>query len=159
MKNILLKVMAVAVVMALGATVAWAQGPAQLTEPSEQTGETVSVTISSAGYSTLYSDKALDFVGTGLTAYIVKVYDGKTMMSEVSDVPAYTGVVLKGEAGAYKIPVVDSSSTDVSANKLIGFLEETELASNDTITYSGLRVLPSTDEVGFAMITDSMTVP
>ena len=119
----------------------------------------VPVKISGAGYSTLYTDKALDFAGTGLTAYIVKVYGGNTMLSEVSDVPAYTGVVLKGEEGNYKIPVIDSSSTDVSANKLVGFLEDTVLVSNDTITYSGLRVLPSTDEVGFAMITDSMTVP
>ena len=122
MKNILLKVMAVALVMALGATVAWAQGPAQSSEPSEPTGETVSVTISSVGSSTLYTDKALNFEGTGLDAYIAKLSGGEISLSPVSDVPANTGVVLIGEVGDYEIPVVDAAETDVSENMLMGFL-------------------------------------
>ena len=101
MKNILLKVMAVAVVMALGATVAWAQGPAQSSEPSEPTGETVSVTIRDLGSGTLYTDKALSFEETGLTAYIAKLSGGETVLSEVQDVPAYTGVVIMGRTGLY----------------------------------------------------------
>ena len=47
------------------------------------------------------------------------------------------------------------SDTDVSENRLIGFLEETRLASNDTVTYYGLRVLPSTGNVGFAKISEA----
>ena len=121
MKNILLKVMAVALVMALGATVAWAQGPAQSSEPSEPTGETVSVTISSVGSSTLYTDKALNFEGTGLDAYIAKLSGGEISLSPVSDVPANTGVVLKGDPGIYEIPVaVDTTYSDVSSHIMPG---------------------------------------
>ena len=155
MKNILLKVMAVAVVMALGATVAWAQGPAQLTEPSEPTGETVSVTISSVGSATLYTDKALNFEGTGLDAYIAKLSGGEISLSPVSDVPANTGVVLIGEAGDYEIPVaVDTTYSDVSENLLIGFLESRRLASNDFVTYYAWTVL-SSGNAGFSKISEA----
>ena len=161
MKNILLKVMAVAVVMALGATVAWAQGPAQLSEPSEPTGETVSVTISSVGSSTLYTDKALNFEGTGLDAYIAKLSDGEISLSPVSDVPANTGVVLIGEAGDYEIPVaIDTIYSDVSENMLIGFLGDSRrLASGDSVTYYAWTVL-SSGNAGFSKISeDGMNSP
>ncbi len=116
----------------------------------------VSVKISSAGASTLYSPKALDFAGVeGLTAYIAKLRDGETWLSPVSDVPAYTGVVLMGAEGEYEIPAIESSDTDVSENKLIGFLEETRLASNDTVTYYGFRILKSTGNLGFAKISEA----
>ena len=154
MKNILLKVMAVALVMALGATVAWAQGPAQSSEPSEPTGETVSVTIRDLGSGTLYTDKALSFEETGLTAYIAKLSGGETVLSEVQDVPAYTGVVIMGDPGSYDIPVIDTSYTDVSGNKLAGSLVEKRIASNDTITYYAWTRLNSTGEAGFARISE-----
>ena len=74
--------------------------------------EEVPVTITEAGWATLYTDKALDFSGTGLTAYTATCSGSVvTLSSPVDDVPANTGVVLKGAAKDYKIPVIDSSLT------------------------------------------------
>ena len=69
------------------------------------------ITITDAGWATLYTDKAVDFSGTGLTAYTATYADGTVTLNEVSDVPANTGVVLKGEADTYNIPVIASSET------------------------------------------------
>ena len=72
----------------------------------------VSTTIGSAGWATLYTDKALDFSGvTGLTAYTATC-DGSTVtLTPVDNVPANTGVVLKGAGNTYSIPVAASSET------------------------------------------------
>lgn len=80
----------------------------------------VSASISSAGWATLYTPYALDFSGVdGLTAYTATL-DGSTIkLKAVDDVPANTGVVLKGTASStYNIPVITSSSTAKGA--LIG---------------------------------------
>ena len=70
---------------------------------------------SSTGLATLYTAYPLDFTGTGLTAYTgtySKVGDDEFLNLEpVEDVPANTGVVLKGAAGTYNIPVIASSET------------------------------------------------
>ena len=72
----------------------------------------VPATITSAGWATLYTPYALDFSSvTGLTAYTAAVADNKVTLTEVTDVPAGTGVVLKGDADTYNIPVAASSAT------------------------------------------------
>ena len=72
-----------------------------------------SVAISDAGWATLYTDRALDFSGVeGLTAYTAICSDSKVTLTKVDDVPANTGVVLKGAEGSYSIPVITSSTTD-----------------------------------------------
>ena len=117
--------------------------------------EFVPVTISSVGSATLYTDKALNFEGTGLDAYIAKLSDGEISLSPVSDVPANTGVVLIGEAGDYEIPVaVDTTYSDVSENLLIGFLESRRLASGDSVTYYAWTVL-SSGNAGFSKISEA----
>ena len=69
-------------------------------------------TITSTGWATLYTPYALDFSGVaGLTAYTAVVADNKVTLTEVTDVPAGTGVVLKGAADTYNIPVAASSAT------------------------------------------------
>lgn len=69
-------------------------------------------TITSTGWATLYTPYALDFSGVaGLTAYTAVVADNKVTLTEVTDVPANTGVVLKGAAKTYTIPVIASSET------------------------------------------------
>ncbi|MBR1755197.1 MAG: chitobiase/beta-hexosaminidase C-terminal domain-containing protein [Bacteroidaceae bacterium] len=70
------------------------------------------LTISSAGWATLYTPYALDFSDVaGLTAYTASC-DGSTVtLTEVDDVPANTGVVLKGDEDTYSIPVIASSET------------------------------------------------
>ena len=89
----------------------------------------VSKTITAAGWATYCSPYALDFSGsiTNLTkAYIVTGATGNTLnLTEITGtIPANTGILLEGE-GAVTIPVVTSSSTDVSANRLVGVTSET----------------------------------
>ena len=71
----------------------------------------VSTTVTSAGWSTLFTPYALDFSGTGLTAYTATCDGTKVTLTPVENVPANTGVVLKGAANTYNIPVIASSST------------------------------------------------
>ena len=73
--------------------------------------ENVPATITSAGWATLYTDKALDFSGTGLTAYTATCSKSVVVLTPVDNVPANTGVVLKGDEGNHKIPVIASSET------------------------------------------------
>ena len=70
------------------------------------------VEITAAGWATLYTPYALDFSGvSGLTAYTAAVDGDNIVLTEVADVPANTGVVLKGAADTYDIPVIASSET------------------------------------------------
>ena len=91
-----------------------------------QTIASVSKTISAAGYATLCSEYPLNFTGSGVKAYIATIEDKSVKFTEVTSVPANTGVLLKGTEGNKTISVA-ASSTDVSANKLIGVTEETEV--------------------------------
>ena len=81
------------------------------------------ITIPVINWSTYASDYALDFTTpiAGLTPYMVTGHTGNAItLSEVTTtVPAGTPLLLKGTAGNnYSIPVVASSDTDVSSNKL-----------------------------------------
>lgn len=72
---------------------------------------TPKVTIAAAGWATLFTPLALDFSGTGLTAYTATCAGSTVTLTPVENVPANTGVVLKGAEGNYNIPVIASSST------------------------------------------------
>ena len=78
----------------------------------------VQATIGEAGYATFSAPCALDFSGvSGLTAYTAALNGDKTavVLTQVNDVPAGTGVILQGDAGAYTIPATASSTTDQGA--------------------------------------------
>ena len=82
----------------------------------------VDAEITSAGYATFSSDKAVDFSGaSGVTVYAAKVNDAKTAgaLIEVKNkqVPANTAVVLKGAAGTYTASAIASAAT-ISGNQL-----------------------------------------
>ena len=83
----------------------------------------VSAPISSYGWATFSSDYALDFskATTGLDAFMITGHEGNVVTKTPVEgtVPAGTGLLLKGAEGSYAIPVVASSSTNVSANKLV----------------------------------------
>ena len=119
--------------------------------------EYVSVNITSAGWATLYSDKALDFTGTGVKAYIGTVNGSSLTLTEVTTVPAETAVIIKGEEGPYDIPVIENSETDVAANALKGTLEEITLTNDSQTDYYAMKVL-SNGNVGFALVADEGTV-
>ena len=78
------------------------------------TPQTEDVTIASAsGFATLYTGKALDFssLSSELKAYTASVAGSTVTLTEVDDIPANTGVVLKGDVKTHNIPVIASSST------------------------------------------------
>lgn len=70
------------------------------------------MTISSAEWATLYTPYPLDFSSTGLKAYTATVANDVVTLASVTDVPAYTGIVLNGTAGDYTIPTLSGSTTD-----------------------------------------------
>lgn len=113
-----------------------------------QKDPTVSKTITSAGWATYCSPYALDLENaTNLTdAYIVTGgADGVLAKTSVKDgtVPANTGLLLKGDEGTVTIPVVASSSTDVSSNILEG------VTSNTNIAVEAGWVLMASPSLGF----------
>ena len=123
-----------------------------------KTGEVKS--ISSAGWATYCSPYALDFSGSisGLTnAYFVTgaKANGTTLtLSQITGtIPANTGILLEGSEGSITIPVVASSDTDVTSNKLVGVTEATEMTANS------IYVLLNGDSgVGFYQNANAFTV-
>ena len=83
----------------------------------------ISATVSNSGYSTLSSEKPLDFssLSSSFTAHIItaaSVGNTVTASDALDDVPANTGLLLQGTAGNYDIPIKGESSTSVSGNML-----------------------------------------
>ena len=71
------------------------------------------VSIGSTGWATLYTPCALDFSGvSGLKAYTATCNESTVTLTEVNNVPAGTGIILKGTPNKdYDIPAAGSSST------------------------------------------------
>ena len=82
-------------------------------------------TIGTAGYATFCTDVPVSFEGSGVTAYIATLSGSNVSFSEVTSVPANTGVLLKGEAGEKTFSVATGSTDDVSDNIFVGVTEET----------------------------------
>lgn len=75
---------------------------------------TLPVTISSAGYATLYAPVALT-IPSGVTAYIATTDNADYLhLEEVEGgaLPAETGVILAGEAGTYNFEITTGGSAD-----------------------------------------------
>ena len=95
---------------------------------------TISITPAKE-YTTLTCPYPLDFSGvTGLEAYIAtEVSGGSVLMTQVNNVPANTGLVIKktGSAASYDVPVLTGAAEDVTANKMAGSaIETTAIAAN-----------------------------
>ena len=78
------------------------------------------VTINEYNWATFVSSEALDFTGSDVKAYIVLGRQGTALTKNqiTGTVPANTPLLLNAAEGNYNIPVVASSTTDVSANLL-----------------------------------------
>lgn len=72
----------------------------------------ITVSISDAGWATLFTGKALNFAESGLKAYTATCDGATVTLTEVTTVPANTGVVLKGEKGNYDVAVTAASATE-----------------------------------------------
>lgn len=82
------------------------------------------VTISYAEKATFSCNRALDFTGTGINAYMITgANDGAlTLSSAMTKVPANTGLYLEGAEDTYNVPVVttsDASGVSTLDNMLV----------------------------------------
>lgn len=116
-----------------------------VTGVATKTAETITITdTGEAGgvdWATTVTNSALDFSGvTEFKAYTATVSDNTVTLNEVeTDVQAETGLVLRGTAGSYDIPVAVSSSTatgDLKGSSTLPFVIEEGFANN----YYALRV-------------------
>ena len=117
---------------------------------SSTTGEdaaTVDVTIGSAGWATLYTPTAVSFEGSGLTAYTATCEGSTVTLTPVTNVPANTGVVLKGAAGTYRLTEI-TSSTDKGS--LQGSIAGATWYDADSDRY--ILALNDADEVQFTKL-------
>ncbi len=120
-----------------------------------------SITISDAGIATGCFDDDLNFSEvTGVKAYIASGFNpetGKVLMTNVTEVPAGTGFLVKGEEGTYKIPAAETKY--VYVNMLVGTLEETTVAktTEDNSYTNYVLANDATNGVGF-YLADNNTV-
>ncbi len=113
------------------------QKPVQLYVESDL--EDVTLTISAAGYATLYySDRALK-VPEGVTAKTYKVVDGKLAESKTyasgSKIPKGEAVVLKGAPGEYTFKVTSTAEPKDADNQLKGS-DEAEMTTGGNYYYA-----------------------
>lgn len=103
------------------------------------------VTITSAKYATYSSTYAMDYSGTGITAYTAELSDGYVVLTPVEDgiIPANKGIILYSEdAGTTPVPVTAESGT----------VSETGLKISDGTTAVGANIYvlgKKNDKVGF----------
>jgi len=82
----------------------------------------VSTNITNTGWATFVSDKALNFQGSPVKAYIVTGHNDYDldMTQMTGTVPANTPLLLNAaKAGKYNIPIAAGSTTSVDGNKLV----------------------------------------
>ena len=110
------------------------------------------IPVSSAQQLAYYSDRDLDFTNvSGVKAYVATGYDktnGTIWLSRVYDVPAYTGILLIGEAKTYEVPATVSSSRSYFKNMFKGTVKGTTIQTTDG-AYTNYYLSKGTDGVGF----------
>ena len=76
--------------------------------------------ISSLGYATYVTEKAIDFSASPVEAFIVTEIsqDGYARLAPVSEAPAGEAVILKGEEGAYVLPACAAAPAPIAVNLL-----------------------------------------
>ncbi len=98
-------------------------------EPAAAIAESSNIIDLTAEYGTFCSGLNLDFTDADVKAYIVSAYipeEGKVILTRVYDVPAGTGLVVRGvEGGHYEIPAGNGSS--VLSNLLVGTTRSKDL--------------------------------
>ena len=93
-----------------------------------------SVTVTSAGYATYCSEMALDFTGTGITAYYGTAEGSKLTFKPITKVPANTGVLLVCAGGTtVDVPTLSGAADVVTGNILVGVTEATTITKDDYI--------------------------
>ena len=111
------------------------------------------VAVSTANYRTFASVRAHDFTAVeGLTAYTASASEKKVSFTAVTKaVPAETGLLLKGEAATYYVPVV-ASADPVEGNALVGVTTSEEKPAGIFVLMNGAK------GVGFYKTTNTFTL-
>ena len=119
----------------------------------------VTIEMGEAGLRTYSANVDLDFADvTGVKAYVCNAYDSKQsrmVMLRVTSVPAGTGVLLRGEAGSYKVPEAKSSTYLV--NLLMPAVGEMTLAPAVGDKTNFVLSKPEGKEVAFYRVSESGT--
>ena len=93
------------------------------------------ITIGSTGYATLYYSGRTIKIPTGLTAYTMKVENGKIVKSraysEGETLPKATAVILRGKPGKYNLDTSTKEGTTDNNNQLKGSDTKTSTTGND----------------------------
>ncbi len=122
-------------------------------------GTSRSLTISSAGQGTYCTDIDLDFSGIeDVKAYIASGFIQKTgtvILTRVTDVPAGTGLFVKGAAGTYEIPYKASSA--YYKNMLKGNIDPVSVDPT-TGDYANFYLSNGSDGLGFYRISSMRTM-
>lgn len=114
------------------------------------------VTISNEkGWATTVTNSALDFSSESFKAYTATL-DGTTVtLNEVSDVPAETGLVLKGDPDTYYVPVIANSETPKGS--LRGSSTDSYNVNDSHMHCFGLTIKNETAQ--FVKIENGVTIP
>ena len=108
------------------------------------------IVLNSDGEGTYCSDRDLDFSESfDLRAYIASGYypqTGLVLLTRVLEVPAGTGIVVRGEKGTYKVPF--GKSTAYYLNLLVGNVEQTNVEPTEG-GYVNLCLTTGDDGLGF----------
>ena len=113
------------------------------------------LTVSSAGYATLYLDFNAE-IPAGVQAYTgVKVVGNRLKMERVEGVlPANTGVIIKAEEGTYTFAESDATPATIGDNLLYGTVATTQISTDPTYSYYVLSKVDGIVGMYLAKLTD-----
>lgn len=114
------------------------------------------VAITTVGYGTFSCNYALDFSDSGLDAYVASGIEGNQVkMTQVTQVPANTGIFLQGTNSA-NVKVIPTMSYD--GTNLLKASNGSEVAASTGGTYHYVFANQN-NEPGFYNLTTALTVP
>ena len=114
------------------------------------------ITIGGTGYATYCSNNALNFSGTGITAYMAKAAGSSVTLTEIADgiVPAREGVVLMGATDNVPVATALGSSYNDAENELVGITERTQVDATDGAGKYNYILSNEDEGIGFYAATD-----
>lgn len=111
------------------------------------------ITIGSTGYATLYYSGRAIKIPTGLTAYTMKVENGKIVKSraysEGETLPKATAVILRGKPGKYNLDTSTEEGTTDNNNQLKGSDTKANTTGNDGDYFFYMLANKDSEGVGF----------
>ena len=120
----------------------------QIIEFDPSASSEVDITIGSAKAGTYCSPYPLNFTGSSLKAYIASGFgQNSVMMTRVYKVPAGEGIIIRGNAGTYTIPV-EYDWSYCYGNLLIGLVDQTVVQPTEG-NYTNMSLGYQDNKLGF----------